>query len=53
MLDDDGLEMCYWGIGQDIEKMISEGWLRVVEYQDNNVKKQGADKKRVLFAADL
>ena len=53
ILDDDRLEMCYLGIGQDIEKMISQGWLRVVEYQDNNVKKQGADKKRVLFAADL
>jgi len=33
--------------------LIEEGWLRVVEYQDNNVRRSNVDRKRVLFPCDI
>ncbi len=53
VLDDDKLERSYKGIAQDVAQLIEEGWIRVIEFQDNNIKKANAEKKRVLFACDL
>ena len=50
--DDEKLEMCYKGILDDVQRMISEGWLRVVDYFDSNSRKQ-TDRKRILFPCDL
>ena len=33
--------------------MIREGWLRIIEYQNNNERKANTQKKRVLFPCDL
>lgn len=53
MLDDDRLERCYPNIKSDIDALIEEGWLRIVETQESNVRKTNAEKKRVIFPCDL
>jgi hypothetical protein len=53
ILDDEKLEMCYKGILDDVQALVDEGWVRVVEYTDMNVRKLNAEKKRTFFPCNL
>ena len=52
IVDDQKFDMCYRGIQQDIEQLISEGWVRVVETYEG-ARKNETNKLRVFFPRDI
>lgn len=50
ILDDEELHMCYWGIKEDIEKLVEEKWIRVIERKEESSR---STQKRVFFPRNL
>ena len=52
ILGDEDFEMCYQGIQNDVEKLVAEGWARVVETQTGSRKTEN-NLVKIYFPRDI